>query len=214
MPDGQQDKDLMQRYEEKRAEMAEKKKTENPEGRLTGLQLEEMFVVISGHQVDRAGNIRKMKGLGDIQAGGASFKRKLMHNFQKVRDEVQIIQAIMPTLPDEKQKRLDEYNERRNEVARRNTNLAEDYKGEVTEQMIASAGNLSIYKAEIAGLDKDYRDVLDARDELAEKRREWLNEPVIKLDFDLIREEEIPEEVTANQRLAIAPMIADPGAGG
>lgn len=198
-------KDLKKQVDQKRAEIQKDRTKENPDGRLTGFELQGIIQAIQG-QRDEKGNIVQ-PGIG-MKQGSSIFNTKIVHNFKEAKDWLEYIQAICPELTDEEKKSLKKYNEERLALAKKNAGIPETENVEqVTQQMLETAGNWEIFQEEEKELKDKYSDVLQKQAEVDHETRRIMLSPLAKCDFDEIKRSEIPDNLTAGQLEPLWPMI-------
>lgn len=200
--------ELVKQFDEKKKEIQKKREQENPDGRLTGYQLKMMTNVIGGEKDQMAGQVKKQGLAHESFPEKENFMTKLIRNYRKAVNELEIIQGILPRYPEELKQELEEYNQKRIDIAKRNAGIPEDEDiQQVSVGQIKGEGNYDIFKGEINNLDEEYSEALEKQEEIDEQIDEILKKPLGNPDFDMIKETEVPASITGDKLDAIWPMI-------
>jgi len=201
--------ELLNEYKNRKNKLIEEKKEQNPDGRLKGYELLAMRNLIEGLMPQPDGALQRISGLGDIKGSGYEiFKTKLYHNLKLIKNEIEVLLEILPKLSEQEKQSLEEFNKKRSEIKHVNADLPPNHDGEIDEvRHIKFSGNWEIYKGQIKALEDEYSEVLSKKEQNNERSEEIFQTPLAKLNFDMIKESEIPSEVSVNERQVIAPML-------
>lgn len=181
--------ELLEMVDQKKEELAEKREEENPENRLTGYTLLNHFVAITGKNPFTGQ--RQTQGIGDRRYPESDmFSTKLNKNLKEIRENITVLNSVLPNMDEEEAKEFDEYLDKRDEVVKKNCGVdnPDQYSEEELLALANRKNNKEIYEREMAELKEQYQEVIDRNDEVSERRDEIMKKPLLKCNFDLITE--------------------------
>lgn len=184
--------DLVQQIDQKKQELQEKRQKENPDNRLTGYTLLNHFMAITGKHPftgDRVG-----QGIGERRYPDSPlFSTKLNKNLKEIRENLTVLNSVIPSLEESEREKFNEYLEKHDEIVKKNCGVEEpeEYDEDELKALANRKGNKELYEKEIQELKEDYQDIIDKNKEVSEERDEVLKKPLLKCEFDMIKESDV-----------------------
>lgn len=209
--------DLLNKFDQKKEQLIKERKNENPEGRLSGYNLSNMYAAITGQNpftggqaVDQGGRPIGFNLDSRKYPDSPLFATKLTKNLKEIRDNLTVIERVLPSLSEEESKRLQKYNKERIEIIKKNTgreNVAQFSEDEINA-LIKRQGNKEIYDNAIKEIKAEYQEVIDKNQKISKERDEILKKPLAKCEFDKITEKDVSKAgLSVNEQQAIDPML-------
>lgn len=208
---------LIEQVDQEQQRLEEKREQENPDGRLTGYQLVNMYIAITDKN-PFTGEIERDEN-GQVIGFGLSyrdykeaklFKTKLHDNLKKIREALTVLNGVIPSLDEEQSKKIEKYHEKHRELLKENAGVEDlsNFTDDELQTLIKNQKNKKIYDNAKEELDKEYEEVLDANEEISDERHEWLQKPLLKCDFDMITKNDVSKSPLKVYELdAIDPML-------
>lgn len=210
-PETEPTADLLEDYEKRKKDLEERRQKENPDGRLTAYQLQAIVQVVGGDKDPQTGRVVKPGLAHQSFPEKENFMTKLIRNYRKASNELEIIRGIIPKYSEELQDEMEEYNQKRLELAKTNAGIDDPDAQEVKVAQIKDHGNYELFQVELQSLNDTYQDALDEAQKIDKRVDQIFQKPLAKPEFDMIAEQEVPASITGEKLDAIWPMITEKG---
>lgn len=208
---------LLERFDEKKQELEDKRQEKNPEGRLSGNVMFNMYFSITGQnpftgQAITDNNDRVMgPQLGSRRYQEARlFDTKLNKNRKELAENLTVIQGLFPKMDEEQKQQLQECQEKRKELVKEYSGIEDlsQFTDEEVEALIENQNNMDDFEKDIEKLDEEYEEIIDLNKKHSEEREEIMKQPLSKCNFDMITEEDVQQAgLSVKEQQAIDPML-------
>lgn len=207
---------LLKQAEQKKKELREKRENSNPDGRLAGYTIINMYIALTGkHPFEfekRDGRMQQKRikqGLCEREfKESRMFSAKLHTNRKEIEDNISVLRSLLPSLSKEESGRIKDYEEKKIDLKKINAGVEDlDQFGE--KELTALMGsNKEIYENSLAELEKEYKDVLQRMDDVLEECDHILKQPLLKCEFDFLTEDDVASAgISEEDMREIDPMI-------
>lgn len=200
------DVDYQALFDKENEEFENQKEQENPDGRLSWLQLYQLFVLIEGHD-PRQKQQRGQQGLaGKRSAGDELFVQKLKSNAHEAQQRFVVLNGIMPTPED--QDKAQAYFDSKQDIIKDYTGGIEDISNFSEHELKGIVGGrekMDALEAELEHLDDKYEDIT----EILKEQNKFKSKPLAKCNFDKITMQDTKGMgLSANELRILDPMLS------